>query len=284
MGSEMCIRDRGDTAAQTAAYAAGRQWGYYSANDIRAMEDEPPIPGGDVYLEPVNMIPAGSSPVQRDGLPPVSIPQLQPVQYRAIDQTRRAAADDAPAWVTRVEQTLAEFIRDQSDQFDAAPSEEERATWDGLLAEQLTPVLAGVVAEFGTRQAETRGDVFIAAQTVNWVAAVAASEARAFNTASTRALEQLGDASAFDLMLESVGVWAARIVSRGGAFGRHEGAVQTGATGKRWRSGDDGMHDSMHGETVAIDAPFSNGVQWPGDLAAGADNVAGCTCDEDFDY
>ncbi|MDD7963315.1 phage portal protein [Microbacterium thalli] len=277
-------RMRGDTAAQTAAYAAGRQWGFYSANDIRAMEDEPPIENGDIYLEPVNMTPAGSSPVQRDGLPPVSIPQLQPTHYRALEQTRRSAVDDAPAWVTRVERTLADFLGDQREQVDAAPSDEERAVWDELLAEQLTPVLAGIVGEFGSRQAETRGDVFIAAQTAHWVDAVAASEARAFNTAAIRLLDKVGDATAFDVMLESVAVWAGRIVTRGGAFGRHEGAVQTGATGKRWRSGDDGMHDSMHGETVAIAAPFSNGAQWPGDLAAGADNAAGCTCSEDFDY
>jgi HK97 family phage portal protein len=66
-------RMRGDTAARTAAYAAGRQWGYYSANDVLAMEDKPPIANGDIYLEPVNMVPAGTLPVQRDA----EIPQLR---------------------------------------------------------------------------------------------------------------------------------------------------------------------------------------------------------------
>ncbi len=279
-------RMRGDTAAQTAAYAAGRQWGFYSANDIRAMEDEPPIENGDIYLEPVNMIPAGTAPVQRDGLPPVAIAQLQPTQYRALEQTRRAAADDAPAWTTRVETTLAEFVRDQRDQLDASPSDEERATWDDLLAEQLVPVLSGVVTEFGTRQAETRGDVFVAAQTVNWVTAVAASEARAFNTSTFRALgaDEASAVRVFDDVLAGIPGWAARITNRSGAFGRHEGAVQTGATAKRWRYGDDDQHESMHGETVAIDEPFSNGTMWPGDLRAGAANAAGCTCGETFDY
>lgn len=279
-------RMRGDTAAQTAAYAAGRQWGFYSANDIRAMEDEPPIENGDIYLEPVNMIPAGTAPVQRDGLPPVAIAQLQPTQYRALEQTRRAAADDAPAWATRVETTLAEFVRDQRDQLDSSPSDEERATWDDLLADQLAPVLSGVVAEFGTRQAETRGDVFISAQTTNWVAAVAASEARGFNTSTFRALgaEEASAVRVFDEVLAGIPAWARRITNRSGAFGRHEGAVQTGATAKRWRYGGDDLHESMHGETVAIDEPFSNGTMWPGDLRAGAANAAGCTCGETFDY
>lgn len=46
---------RGDTVKRHASYASGRQWGYYSANDIREMEDENPIEGGDSYLVPVNM-------------------------------------------------------------------------------------------------------------------------------------------------------------------------------------------------------------------------------------
>jgi HK97 family phage portal protein len=46
---------RGDTASRYAAYALGRQWGWLSVNDIRRLENLPPIPGGDVYLTPLNM-------------------------------------------------------------------------------------------------------------------------------------------------------------------------------------------------------------------------------------
>lgn len=52
---------RGDTAARYAAYAIGRQWGWLSANDIRERENMNGIDGGDQYLVPLNMIPAGSS-------------------------------------------------------------------------------------------------------------------------------------------------------------------------------------------------------------------------------
>lgn len=52
---------RGNTEARTAFYAAGRQWGYLSINDIRAKENLNPIgPAGDMYLDPLNMAPAGS--------------------------------------------------------------------------------------------------------------------------------------------------------------------------------------------------------------------------------
>jgi HK97 family phage portal protein len=49
---------RGDTTARYAAYAVGRQWGWLSANDIRALEEMNPIEGGNTYLSPMNMIPA----------------------------------------------------------------------------------------------------------------------------------------------------------------------------------------------------------------------------------
>ena len=51
---------RGDNLSRMQAYAVGRQWGFLSINDIRAKEDWELIgPEGDVYLEPLNMVPAG---------------------------------------------------------------------------------------------------------------------------------------------------------------------------------------------------------------------------------
>ena len=51
---------RGDSASRVAMYTAGRQWGYLSSNDIRRLEDLPPIPNGNIYLSPANMQEAGS--------------------------------------------------------------------------------------------------------------------------------------------------------------------------------------------------------------------------------
>lgn len=50
---------RGDAKTRHETYSIGRQNGYYSANDIREMENKNPIPDGDVYLVPLNMVPAG---------------------------------------------------------------------------------------------------------------------------------------------------------------------------------------------------------------------------------
>lgn len=49
---------RGDTLTRYQAYGLGRQWGWLSANDIRTLENQPQIEGGDVYLSPSNMQPS----------------------------------------------------------------------------------------------------------------------------------------------------------------------------------------------------------------------------------
>ena len=51
---------RGDMKTRMESYALGRQWGWWSVNEIRAMEDMNPIPNGDIYLEPHNMKEAGT--------------------------------------------------------------------------------------------------------------------------------------------------------------------------------------------------------------------------------
>jgi HK97 family phage portal protein len=52
---------RGDLKSRYQAYAIGRQWGWLSANDIRRLENLNSIgPEGDLYLQPLNMVPAGT--------------------------------------------------------------------------------------------------------------------------------------------------------------------------------------------------------------------------------
>ncbi|USK85719.1 phage portal protein [Peribacillus asahii] len=69
---------RGDIKSRYEAYSIARQNGWLSANDIRAMENQNPIDSGDIYLVPLNMIPADqaketvmdlSDPDNQRGLP-----------------------------------------------------------------------------------------------------------------------------------------------------------------------------------------------------------------------
>ena len=66
---------RGDSAARATFYRAMRDVGAYSANDVRALEEMPPLPegeGGDVYLQPMYMAPLGSNPLAPDGDQPAA--------------------------------------------------------------------------------------------------------------------------------------------------------------------------------------------------------------------
>ncbi len=53
---------RGDIAARWEAYVKAMQWGVYSPNDVRQMEDENPRDGGDIYYDPPNTAGGGAAP------------------------------------------------------------------------------------------------------------------------------------------------------------------------------------------------------------------------------
>lgn len=58
---------RGDIQSRYEAYALGRQWGWLSVNDILRKENTNGIgPAGDRYMEPLNMVPVGTSKSDRE--------------------------------------------------------------------------------------------------------------------------------------------------------------------------------------------------------------------------
>ena len=76
---------RGDTASRYAAHAIARQNGWMSANDIREIENMNPIEGGDVYLIPLNMVPADAA-----GEQPAAQPDAAPEEDAAAPDEERA--------------------------------------------------------------------------------------------------------------------------------------------------------------------------------------------------
>ncbi|WP_407312063.1 phage portal protein [Desulfosporosinus sp. SB140] len=72
---------RGDMQSRAMAYAQGRQWGWLSVNDIRKLENMPPIPNGDIYMQPLNFSEAGKDPAATD---PASAQALAEETYNMI--------------------------------------------------------------------------------------------------------------------------------------------------------------------------------------------------------
>lgn len=290
---------RGDTTQRYAAYAQARQWGWMSVNDIRAREDEPPIEGGDEYVVPLNMSPAGqTAPPEQRALPAR--------QTRAGETAETPSAEELPSWITRHFEAISAFFADQGDRVLAALGVTPGATAEELIDlvvdnEALTEILfqlaLGLTQEVGASTAASLGGTFTAGETSAALAASAASTAANVNAttveklASTINLAQAPadirrDARAmFDGMTESrARVLAQARVSQTSNFAAHEGAKQGGARSKTWRVWDANprkSHQRADGQTVGIREDFTVGKRkgrWPHDHRLGVDEIAGCTC------
>lgn len=78
---------RGDQKSRYDAYAIGRQWGWLSINDIRRLENMPPVANGDSYLQPLNMTDVAH------GLPDMTNPNVRArLEEQRDDLVRMLAA------------------------------------------------------------------------------------------------------------------------------------------------------------------------------------------------
>lgn len=97
---------RGDLKSRYDAYAVGRQWGFLSANDICEMEERNPLPsGGDIYLEPENMRPAGKWAPKSGDQGRVA----RAFERLFSDAFERCLRKEASAFDRAAKRTLAEF-------------------------------------------------------------------------------------------------------------------------------------------------------------------------------
>jgi len=292
---------RGDTTQRYAAYAQARQWGWMSVNDIRTKEDEPPIEGGDEYVVPLNMSPAGqAAPPEQRAMP--AAPQV-----RAAEESVDApSTEDLSSWVTRHYDAISAFFAEQGEQVLAAlnlspdtPAEDliDRLVDDEVLTEILLRLAMGLVGEVGAATAASLGGTFAASETTAAVAASAAATAANVNGTTVEKLRStinLGHApdeiresvrDMFGRMTESrARVLAQARVSETSNFGSHEGAKQSGAASKTWRVWDAKprkTHARADGQTVGMRENFrigSKSGRWPHDYRLGVDEIAGCTC------
>lgn len=125
---------RGDTTSRFAAYGTGRQWGWLSVNDIRDLENMNPIDGGDVYLQPSNMVNANDPmKIQRSYLP---------VLADSIARVLRREGNDVRAAVARVlAKQGAESFVDWMGEF--------YREHQGWMVQQLTPTMRSLAEMIG---------------------------------------------------------------------------------------------------------------------------------------
>ncbi|HEY9373825.1 phage portal protein [Streptomyces sp.] len=90
---------RGDSSARATYYRAMRDTGVMSANDIRVLEEMPPIPGdeGNTYLQPTFMAPLGSNPLAENGgdVPARAAALMAEARRLMADHADQEGGDDA---------------------------------------------------------------------------------------------------------------------------------------------------------------------------------------------
>jgi hypothetical protein len=151
----------------------------------------------------------------------------------------------------------------------------------------------------GSTVAKALGGSFDPSQVADWIHENSITSAAAINATTVEAIKAALDeaddgadpAEVVDGVFDGsvagrVGTIAASRVAMVGGLASLNSAEQNSAATKTWITGPKARasHAQMNGETVPIDEPFSNGMNMPGDPSGGADEVAGCNCDVQFDF
>lgn len=282
---------QGNFEEQTAALqsSVGRPW--MTADEARALRNMPAL-GGDAaeLVTPLNVL-VGGQASPRDS---------SPKSLKAATALTKERASDNEA--EQVERVVKAFFRRQSAvvlsnlgaKADSDWWDTER--WDTELADDLYRLAAGVTATIGksaaVRLGFDEGDYDVD-RTLKFLKAVAQSRAGMINSTTRDRIQRALDTPGTNLTPGSVfddaknaraTEIATTLVTTFSTFATTESAKQLAGdratktwvtTSKNPRS----SHSAMNGETVGIDDLFSNGMDWPGDPAGGADEVAGCQCD-----
>lgn len=269
---------------------------YMTRNEGRAKQNLPALEGGDDLITPLNVLvggqasatDAGSQNVtgQASGVLPAAKSAL-PMAKAATEAQRERVAEVLSAFFDRQGKSVLSALGAGRDWWDAD-------RWDGELANDLEQVSREIADVLGKAEAERLGypSGYNAEQTTEFLRAVAERRATAIN-GTTKG--QLDDeiakddgvpAAVFEVAQESRASGVGALVAVGIAgFAAREAADQIGNSEgvtplKTWvvNSGNPrSSHASLNGETVEVGAPFSNGMQYPGDYGDVAD-VAGCQC------
>ena len=108
---------RMDTKGRYDVYAIGKQWGILNTDDIREKENMNPVPGGDVYLSPLNMVPADSiKAIPAGGEKPPTPPAPKGARVLPEHRSGEARRRLSEVYRGRFEQAFTNIIRRERDQ------------------------------------------------------------------------------------------------------------------------------------------------------------------------
>ena len=285
--------------------AVGGPW--MTRNEARADNNLPPVEGGDELIVPLNVLEGGqSSPqdthmeeqepmaIEENGAPKIlakSEAEKLRVKARSTQEEDEKMAGVLRAFWKRQAKAVLSRIGAKS----AKWWDEER--WNKELTDDIEPVIDAVADAHGEEVAKAIGSEYRTDQTRKYLRALAEGRAKAINDSTRQKIQEAldddedeedtpahvfevresRDAETFGRSL-AIGVagWAA--TREAPAQAEQQGFHKT--VEKRWVTGTNPRpeHAAMNGETVPIDAAFSNGCEWPGDENGDPDTTCGCNC------
>lgn len=206
-----------------------------------------------------------------------------------------------PAYVDAHRVELGEVLNDQADHILAMWEARanvaifDRERWDPALRDRLLSRTRTTAVDFGRAVADELDAGFNDGALDAFLISSAALGAGFLNDALSDELKAAMGAEDTDAAVRLalsifVGATLDRLatstVTTSANFGMTTGAQQGGARAKVWvvNSGRPrSIHAEMSGQTTGLGEAFSNGMQWPGDPAGGAENNANCRCSVDFE-
>lgn len=272
---------RGDPIQRFQAITAAVGAPWLLRNEARAMENRPPVEGGDDLIVPLNVIEEGPDsparpapnvmPIQDPNGPPQDGSHRESAQNPltkallrrdAMAQRRNSHAADLEAIRNRM---LARQERDLRSK--AAVSEYRWQKWDSELADDLRARIGQIIEREGDITAQRLGMLaFDTRKTANYVKAMATDIASEMNSTTKATIADFDDLNAaFDELRGRSGSWATGTAGAAMSFAAMEAAEQDSVPRlKAWvvTSGNS-AHPEMDGETVPLGKSFSNGADGP---------------------
>lgn len=281
------LPDAGEVAAHLYANAALVPLG----SSVHGQEEVSPAGSLEPSVEPMG--------VPHPPPAPVAPPPPKRFSARAVDgrlgRAKAAGGDVRAALIEEHRTAIASHFADQKVAAEAGDPIDTKA-FDDALAGLLAGLGEATAKAIGATVAKQLGGTgYDVGAIADWLHSNAIDSAKQINATTAAALNAYlatddPDATAaayFDgpgqSRADSVAASRVLVVA---SLASLSSASQHGAATKTWITGPNPRpeHAQMDGETVGIDDLFSNGMNMPGDPAGGADEVAGCNCDVEFNF
>lgn len=297
------LRGSFEEQASVMQASVGAPW--MTRNEARARLNLPAIDGGDELVTPLNVLVGGqASPVDADGTDNYYAAEVgvksAPTRFKA--EPMDAEADDIAAILRRFFRRQSESIVPKLDKGAKAgswPAWWDADRWDRELADDLMPAFRRQARDAAQRAIDALGldGGYDADRTEAYLRKMAEGKARAINNVTYRELDGMLDGDYSDEAMSSTaaGVFERAEGKRADTAGRSfatalacwgalEACRQVGGGRqfmKTWvvNSGNPRPeHAAMDGETVPMDAEFSNGANMPGDYILTPEESCNCQC------